>query len=121
MVKCRDVKSLLVPGDRITLENFVYGDTPAGPSIRSFVNEIASQEDEFFVSQYSLSYLCDIKPLVTKTLLTYLELDGYLESTTPRYDSYSFKPLVASSLILDNFSGERQQFAKQVLASSKKT
>ena len=114
-------ETLLVPGDRITLENFVYGDTPSGPSVRSFINEIAGQPEEFFISQYSLSYLCDIKPLVTKTLLTYLELDGYLESTTPRYDSYSFKPLVASSLILENFTGERQQFAKKVLASSKKS
>lgn len=114
-------ESLLVPSDRITLENFVYGDTPSGPSVGSLINEIAGQPEEFFISQYSLSYLCDIKALVTKTLLTYLELDGYLESTAPRYDSYSFKPLVASSIILANFTGERQQFARQVLASSKKS
>ncbi len=111
---------LLVPRDRITLENFVYGDTPSRQSIKSFVEEIDRQDDEFFISQFKLGNICDIKTLVIKTLLTYLELDGYLESTSPRYDEYAFKPNVASSVILDNFSGERHQFAKQLLASSRK-
>ena len=34
---------LLVPQDRITLENFVYGDTPSESSIRQFVEQIAKQ------------------------------------------------------------------------------
>lgn len=112
---------LLVPEDKITLENFVYGDTPSEPSVEAFINEIASQPSEFHVSQYKLGASCDIKSIVVKTLLTYLELDGYLESTSPRYDSYSFKPIVSSAEILGNFTGERQQFAKQVLANAKKS
>ncbi len=111
---------LVVPGDRVTLENFVYGDTPSESSIKTFFDEIAKQNDEFFISQIKLGNLCDIKPIVIKTLLTYLELEGYLESTSPRYDSFSFKPNVASSVILESFSGERQSFAKKLLASSRK-
>lgn len=111
---------LLAPADKITIENFIYGDTPSEPSIRKFINEINGQPDEFFVSQYRLGMTCDIKSIVIKTLLTYLELDGYLEATSPRYDSYSFKPIVSSAEILAKFSGERQKFAKQVLANAKK-
>ncbi len=112
---------LLVPDDRIVLENFIYGDTPSRESISRFINEIAKQENEFFVSQYKLSSACDIKTLVIKTLLTYLELEGYLESTSPRYDSYSFKPSVPSVQIVGHFEGERAEFARGLLACSKKS
>ena len=111
---------LLVPEDRIVLENFVYGDTPSQSSIQQFVREIDRQEDLFFISQIKLGNLCNIKSLVVKTMLTSLELDGYLESTSPRYDSYQFKANVPSSEILSNFEGERQAFAKQLLACAKK-
>ena len=111
---------LLVPQDRITLENFVYGDTPSESSIREFVKQIDQQEDEFFIGQIKLGNLCNIRSLVVKTLLTSMELLGYLESTSPRYDSYTFKPNVPSTEILGNFSGEKQEFAKRLLACSKK-
>ena len=111
---------LLVPQDRITLENFVYGDTPSESSIKTFINQIDQQEDEFFIGQIKLGNLCNIRSLVVKTLLTSMELLGYLESTSPRYDSYTFKPNVPSTEILGNFSGEKQEFAKRLLACSKK-
>lgn len=111
---------LLVPEDRIVLENFVYGDTPSRSSIERFVREVDRQESLFFISQIKLGNLCDIKSLVVKTMLTNLELDGFLESTSPRYDSYQFKANVPSSEILSNFEGERQTFAKQLLACAKK-
>ncbi len=110
----------LVPEDRITLENFVYGDTPSPTAIKKFMQNIAEQSGEFHVSQYKLGNECDIKSIVTKTLLTYLELDGFLESTAPRYETYLFKPLVTSVELLSHLTGEKQQFARQLLASSVK-
>ena len=111
---------LLVPEDRVTLENFVYGDTPTAAAVASFVNEMKQQPPEFYVSHIKLSHRCDIKILVVRTLLTYLELDGYLESLAPRYDEYSFKPLVTSLEILEGLQGEQQSFAKRLLACAKK-
>jgi ATP-dependent DNA helicase RecQ len=111
---------LLVPDDRIVLENFVYGDTPSGSALSKFIALIHDQPNEFFISQIKLGNECDIKSLVVKTLLTQLELKGYLESTSPRYDSYSFKPNVPSSEIINCFEGERQTFARQLLACSEK-
>jgi ATP-dependent DNA helicase RecQ len=113
-------ETLLVPEDQITLENFVFGDTPSLPSIEKFVSEIASQPDEFFISPIKLSNACDIRSIVTKTLLTYLELEGYLESTSPRYDGYSFKPNISGSELIGKFEGERQEFVRGLLACSTK-
>ncbi len=111
---------LLVPEDRITLENFVFGDTPSLPSIESFVEEIDKLPNEFFISPIKLGNACDVRTIVTKTLLTYLELDGYLESTSPRYDSYSFKPKITGAELIGKFQGERQEFVSRLLACSKK-
>ena len=112
---------LLVPEDRIQLENFVYGDTPTHASLRQMMEIIDRQADEFHISHYTLASQSDMKVLVVRTLLTYLELDGYLQSTSPRYDEFSFKPLVKSSEILNAFEGERKEFVKKVLSVSRKS
>ncbi len=113
-------ESMLVPDDRIILENFVFGDTPTLPSIETFIEEIAQQPEEFFINPIKLSNFCDIRAIVTKTLLTYLELEGYLESTSPRYDSYSFKPNITGAELISNFQGERQEFVRGLLKCCKK-
>ena len=113
-------EALLVPEDRIVLENFVYGDTPSLPSLKKFIQSIAAQPDQFFISTIKFGNDCDIRQIVVKTLLTYLELDGYLQSTSPRYTSYSFKPNITGEQLLSYFEGERQQFVKRLLACSRK-
>lgn len=106
--------------DLTVLENFVLGDTPTRQSIGSFVDEIFSHEEEFDVSFYELSQRNDIRILVVRTLLTYLELEGYLEGGTPFYSGYQFKPLMSSAEILVNFEGERRDFLRSVLAQAVK-
>jgi ATP-dependent DNA helicase RecQ len=108
---------LLMPEDRTILENFTYGDTPSRHSVGRLIDLIAGQADSFHVSHYKLSSETDIRILVVRTLLTYLELDGYLKSTSPRYDCYKIKPLVSSKSILDRFEGERRTFVSGVLSS----
>jgi ATP-dependent DNA helicase RecQ len=113
-------ETLLVPEDRVTLENFAYGDSPSRDGIKQFVETIARQPQEFFVSYYSLAYETDMRDGVIRTLLTNLELQEIIESTVPRYDQYKFKPKVNSSSILKNFEGERRQFASNVLTMAVK-
>ncbi len=108
---------LLVPQDRVVLENFVYGDTPSRHNVGRFVEIVAGQADTFHVSHYRLSTESDIRILVVKTLLTYLELDGYLQGMSPRYDTYKIKPLVTSEHILKHFRGERRDFVAGILSS----
>ncbi len=113
-------ETFVVPEDRISLENFAFGDTPTYKNLERLVECVSNQPPESYISYYALSTEYDIRDLVIRTLLTYLELDGYLESTGPRYDTYEFKPLVASATILKDFDGERRQFASDVLAMSVK-
>jgi ATP-dependent DNA helicase RecQ len=112
---------MLVCGDDLNvLENFVYGDTPAADALRGFVDEIFSLGAEFDVSQYELSDHHDIRMLVVRTLLTYLELDGYLEGGTPFYSEYQFKPRVGSKEMLSHFEGERREFLRAVFLRARK-
>ena len=109
-------ETLLVPEDRVVLENFPYGDTPSVAAIRQFVELLHGQPQNFFVSYYSLAYETDMRDSVVRTLLTYLELQGVLESTAPRYECYKFKPLTSSAQMLLKLEGERRVFASSVLA-----
>ena len=109
-------ETLLVPEDRIVLDNFAYGDTPSEKAIRRFVEFLVGQPESFFVSYYSLAYEADIRDSVVRTLMTNLELEGWLQATSPRYDAYQYKPRVTSTEILKNFEGERRVFASNVLS-----
>ncbi|MEO1524872.1 MAG: ATP-dependent DNA helicase RecQ [Planctomycetota bacterium] len=106
---------LLAPEDRVVLENFTYGDTPSRHSVGRFVDFIGGQPETFHLSHFKLSYETDIRVLVLRTLLTYLELEGHLVATAPRYDTYKVHPLVTSRAILANFDGERREFLAGVL------
>jgi len=109
------------PDDLVTLENFAHGDTPTERAVAGLVEEVLAQADSgdadgwFELSLYELSGRHDIRLLVVRTLLCYLELDGYLEGGTPFFSSYRFQPLVSSSDILGHFEGERREFLAQVL------
>lgn len=106
--------------DLNTLENFVYGDTPTATAVGSFVRDVFAQDDAFDVSLSALSRQHDLRDLVARTLLTYLELQGYLEGGTPFYSSYRFQPKKSSQEILAEFSGQRRAFLAQVLRHARK-
>jgi ATP-dependent DNA helicase RecQ len=106
--------------DMNVLENFVYGDTPTLSAIQSLVDDIFCLEHEFDVSYAELSTKHDIRILVVRTLLTYLELNGYLEGGTPFYADYQFKPILSSKEILARFAGERRAFLLQVFQQARK-
>jgi len=107
---------MFVPDDRVVLENFAFGDTPTRHAVGKLIDFVVGQSDLFHVSHYQLSAETDIRILVSRTLLTYLELDGYIAGKSPRYDTYKIKPLVASSVILAHFTGERKAFVGGLLS-----
>lgn len=113
-------ETMLVPSDRIVLDNFAYGDTPDRSSVGRLVEIIRGQGESFHISHYKLSSETDIRILVVRTLLTYLELDGYIRGTAPRYETYQFKPLVTSKKILSNFEGERRKLISDLLCTAVK-
>ena len=111
---------LVCPDDLNALENFVYGDTPSISAVAGLLHEVFTAGAEFDVSLPDLSGRHDIRPLVLRTLLTYLELDGYLEEGTPFYTRYRFQPRATSAEILSRFDGERREFLGRLLRQAKK-
>jgi len=105
----------LVPEDRVVLENFSYGDTPTRQAVGRLVDLIAGQAETFYISHYQLSAETDIRMLVARTLLAYLELDGHLAGIAPRYNTYKLKPLATSRHILSHFEGEPRDFLAGLL------
>jgi ATP-dependent DNA helicase RecQ len=57
---------------------------------------------------------------VLKTILTYLELDGFLEQGTPFYAGYSVRPASGEwDDVFATFDADRADFLRRVLASGK--
>lgn len=108
------------PPDRVPLQNFVYGDTPDRTALLGFVREIFGGPPELVLNLNEISNTHDIRPLVVRTLLTYLELEGWLRERTPIYSSYQFKPALSSKEILDQLKGEPREFLAGVLRCSVK-
>jgi ATP-dependent DNA helicase RecQ len=106
LLACRD--------DLITLENFSYGDTPTEEAIRAMTRELLNGKDSLELSVYDLSSRHDVRELVVKTLLTYLELKGVLVPTGPVYTEFKFQPLTPSVDILKKFNAERAAFIKNL-------
>ena len=108
------------PDDLVTLENFAYGDTPTSAAVAKFVSEIFRESDALEIALHRLSSTCDIRILVLRTLLVYLELDGFLEGGTPLYSSFRFIPQSSSAEILAEFESPRREFLADVFRQAKK-
>jgi ATP-dependent DNA helicase RecQ len=106
--------------DQAALENFSYGDTPTAEALRGVLNEVLSAGHEFDVALLDLSNRHDMRPLVLRTALTYLELFGILRQGTPFYAGYKMRPLIALEAIVARFGGERAMFLENVFAHAKK-
>jgi ATP-dependent DNA helicase RecQ len=79
--------------DLIVLENFIFADTPSPRALSNLLDRILRLGDAFDVSTYDLSVTCDIRPTVVSTVLTYLEIAGYLEATGAFYETYKLRLL----------------------------
>ncbi|HLK61593.1 MAG TPA: ATP-dependent DNA helicase RecQ [Chthonomonadaceae bacterium] len=115
------VELLACPDDVPTLENFAYGDTPTERALRALVTELLAYENASFdVSQYDLSNRHDVRPLVLRTVLTYLELMGVLQQGTPFYAGYEIRLLKPLPEILAEFPGKPGQFLTDLFNHAKK-
>ncbi|HZP82972.1 MAG TPA: ATP-dependent DNA helicase RecQ [Chthonomonadaceae bacterium] len=114
------VELLACPDDVPTLENFAYGDTPTDGALRSLLTELLAAGEEFDISLYDLSNRHDLRPLVLRTILTYLELLGVLRQGTPFYAGYEIRPLLPVPEIAAQFGGKPGEFVTALFGQAKK-
>jgi ATP-dependent DNA helicase RecQ len=106
--------------DVVTLENFTYGDTPEPHTVAAIVDKLLDQGEEFDISVFDLAQRHDVRDLVVKTLLTYLELEGVLQSSGSFFTEFKFQPLRPSAEILAKFDTARADFLRRVFAAAKR-
>ena len=106
--------------DLVVLENFVYGDTPTRAAIGDLLTHLFDAQADFDLDLNNLSRRFDIRPLVLRTLLTYLELRGHIQGGTPFYAVYEFKPLMPSAQMLAGIDAHEHPFVRSVLSKSKR-
>jgi ATP-dependent DNA helicase RecQ len=104
-----------------TLENFAFGDTPTAGAVEGLLATVFAADvgATVAVSEYELSGRFDVRPLVLKTVLTYLELDGLLRQGTPFYAGYRVRPTGEWDDVYAAFDARRAEFLRRVVASGK--
>ncbi len=100
--------------DVVTLENFSYGDTPTPEAVGALIADVLDRGQIFDVSIYELSSAHDVRLLVVRTLLAYLELEGVIQSTGPFYTEFKFQTLKSSQEILARFDPKRADFLRSI-------
>src|SRR5436190_18333979 len=114
---------LACPDDVPTLENFAFGDTPTRDALAGLLADVLAHPvgTELAVSEYELSVRHDLRMLVLRTILTYLELDGLLRQGTPFYAGYRLRPVGDVSLedVFDRFDESRAAFLRRLIATGK--
>ncbi len=113
------VELLACPDDVPTLENFVYGDTPTPESLRGFIEEILSLGPEFSIKETELSTRHDLRSLVLRTALTYLELGGVLQQGTSYYAGYEVRPHAGLNQIYAAFGEKAGKFLRDLFGTAK--
>ena len=106
--------------DVVVLENFSYGDTPTDEAVDGLVRHVLGGGEVFDVSVYELSGQFDVRPIVVKTLLTYLELDKVIRGTGPFYTELRFKPQRRSEEIFARFDARRADFLRRIFRHARK-
>ena len=116
------VEMLACPDDVPVLQNFAYGDTPTLDALRGVVQEVLSLGEAFSLNQLELGNRHDVRPLVLRTVLTYLELAHVIAQGTPFYAGYEFKwtPGNNPQTVLDAFPGAAGDQVKALIAHAKK-
>jgi ATP-dependent DNA helicase RecQ len=114
------VEMLACADDVPTLENFAYGDTPTERSVRGLVTEIFGLGASFAIALTEIADRHDMRIVVVRTALTYLELLGVLVQKTPYYAGYRLRPNDTPEAIAATFKGEHAAFIKDIFRHSKK-
>lgn len=105
--------------DLLVLENFVYGDTPSQEAVGRVLEQILMRGTTFDLSRYDLAVSNDIRPLVINTLLTYLELEGYIVTTSSFYSSYRVRLLRDIKQINLGLEESKREFIAGILSNGK--
>jgi ATP-dependent DNA helicase RecQ len=114
------VELLACEADIPTLENFAYGDTPSQGALRGLVADLLGRGESFALNLTELADRYDVRPLVLRTVLTYLELLGVLRQITPFYAGYRLRPALPPEELVARFSGEPAQFLDALLQRAKR-
>ncbi len=114
------VEMFACESDLPVLENFIFGDTPEDESLQSLVDDIIRQPEQFDISMYDYSSRHNLRPLVLRTALTYLELEGAVKKGTPFYAEYEFRPTKTLKEVHSAFEGSHGEFVAEIIRDARK-
>jgi ATP-dependent DNA helicase RecQ len=105
--------------DRTVLENFVYADTPDPEKVALFIQRILDEPGDFDLGMVQESNQFDIKSIVLETILTYIELAGWIRSRGTIYTVFKVQWLKPAKEVFERFNADRARFLQSIFAKAK--
>ncbi len=106
--------------DVLALENFSHGDTPTLEALEGLVADLLGRGPGFAVSTYGLMFVHDIREVVVKTALTYLELEDVLTSTGSSYGEYRLRSELPMDVIAASLGADQADLLNRILEVAKR-
>ncbi|WP_437875291.1 RecQ family ATP-dependent DNA helicase [Sorangium sp. So ce513] len=114
------VVEVFVCGDDLpVLENFAYGDTPTAEALHGVVGAVLDAP-QVELGLHALSARHDVRPLVLRTALTYLELMGAVRQLTPYYAGYEVRLHRKIEEVVATVKGEPARFLEALFGHAKR-
>src|SRR4029453_14253142 len=91
-------------------------------SLAALFDEVFAHDDGqvFSLSEHELAARFDIRPLVLKTVLTSLELEGLVRQGTPYYAGYRIRALAGTlEDVAGSFDAGRADFLRRLIRTGK--
>jgi ATP-dependent DNA helicase RecQ len=101
-----------------TLEYFARSNKPSLGGVIGLVYSVfrmVEPGDSFALGHKDMALIHKVPEIAVRTLLTYLELDDYLEGGTPLYQRYRFSTPYTLDEIADSFDGDERQLFRRLL------
>jgi ATP-dependent DNA helicase RecQ len=124
--KTSHVEMFACADDVRLLESFAHGDAPDAESMRALVDhalascrEGTGKDAGWAVDLNALSDKFDLRILVVKTALTYIELASVMKQGTPVYAEYKLRPLVPDAELTAGIPDDKAAFIRKVLKQGK--
>ncbi|WP_437585860.1 RecQ family ATP-dependent DNA helicase [Sorangium sp. So ce1000] len=118
--QAHSVVEVFVCGDDLpVLENFAYGDTPTEDALHGVVGAVLAAP-QVELGLHALGTRHDVRPLVLRTALTYLELMGAVRQLTPYYAGYEVRLHRRLEEVIASVKGEPARFLEALFGHAKK-
>lgn len=114
-------ESLVVPEDRVALENLAHGDLPTPTAMATLLQRLIHQPDRFHIAPGKLAWEVNLRPSTLATMMISLHRLGHIAVLPVRYDTYRVQPQIPLTSMIAKSDAHWRGRVEMVIAALTKS